>query len=126
MTPNERLELDLLAGKALADQVELVERAVMHRDGAAALAVADLDPETKQVTQLAFQRFQISINRSSRGPLRSSADIVPRSGAYLLGKMLGLADRQVAVDNLVGQCFGIGSCQYGSRVAHTDIASQEH
>ena len=54
----------MLAGKALANEVELIERAVMDADVAATLTVADLDPEAKQIAQLTFQRLKIGIYRT--------------------------------------------------------------
>ena len=98
----------------------------MHIHIAAALAMADLDPEPEQIAQLTLQRFQIGIYGSARGPSLRAPNIVTWPRANLLGQMLRLANRQVPIDDFIGQRFGIRRRQDCPGVAHADIASQEH
>jgi hypothetical protein len=92
----------LLAREALANEVELVERAVVDADIAAALAVADLDPEAEQVAQLPFESFKVGIDGPASGPFGRPTDIMTRPRPNFLCQMLRLPNRQIALDDFIG------------------------
>ena len=79
-------DLDRFAGETLADQVELVERTVMQRDGAAALAMGDLDPDPEQIAELPLERGKVGVHRPQGVAGRRSADVAPGHGRTFLAR----------------------------------------
>lgn len=76
----------------------------MQRDRAAALSVRDLDPESKQITQLTLEGGEVGVNRTSR------AATAGWGLCRLVGtnQMLDLTHRQPITHNLRGNSRCVG------------------
>ena len=85
-------DLDRFAGETLADQVELIERTVMQRHGAAALAVVYLDTDPEQIAELALERGKVGVHWPQGVAGRRLADVAAWARSNFLGEVLGLPD----------------------------------
>ena len=88
--------------------------------------MGNLDPDSEQIAELPLQRGQVGIDRPLGVARRRATSAAAGAGPNLLRQMLGLADRQVPVDDLIGQLFRVWRSGDGPGMAHADIASQQH
>ena len=114
--------LNWLSAEPLADHIQLVEARISQADRSAGPGMADLDLEPQHVAQLAFERGKIGVDLATL-PFNSTADVTPCAGADAFGELLGLADAEPAIDDLLAQSFWFIRAGNGPRMAHHEIAS---
>src|ERR1051325_5112068 len=109
--------LEFVAAEALADHVELVEARIREGDAAAFGTVPDRDLEPQQVAELALERRDVgraALMVDRRRPLAARL-----AGA---GELLGLAHRQAAADDLLGEGLGIACRDERPGMTHRQLA----
>ena len=84
--------------------------------------MADLDLEPEHIAQLALERGKIGIDLAALA-LDPSANVAARARADAFGELLGLADAEPAIDDLLRQSFGFIRAGDGPCMAHREIAS---
>ena len=91
----------------------------MQDYSAGAPIVRDLDLQPQEIAELALQRFEIGID-PPLGELELAHRLLLATRADFR-----LADRKPPRDNFAAQNFRVRRCRNGTRMAHTDIASQQ-
>src|SRR6478736_875064 len=83
--------------------------------------VQNLDPEAEHVAELPLECCEIGIDLA----LGEDESALRRAVLGRFRPGLSLANREAFFNNVLGQIFRVWRCRNRTRVAHTDIASQE-